>query len=117
MGLQNKDALDINATAAGLRSREAWKYTSLDKYLKNIGEPFQFEYPIGDAIFDLALIRRKILVEFDSDYHEYSLQQERDLEKDGIADANGWDMERIRVARNMPIHPSVLGDVLMARSV
>jgi very-short-patch-repair endonuclease len=112
MGLQNQGILTIDMTAASLRTREAWKYAALEEYLTNIGEPFQFEYPIDDAIFDLALTRRKMLVEFDSDYHESSSQQERDLEKDETARTNGWTLERVRVARNMPIHPSVIRDVL-----
>jgi len=68
----------------GLRTREAWKYKELESYLKSRGEPYKFEFVLPDTrhIFDLALPRLTVLIEFDGRYHRLEKQANRDSKKD-----------------------------------
>ena len=90
-----------------LKSREAWKYVQCRTLLESFGLNFEFEYPIDDAVFDLALPDNMILIEFDGDNHQYE-ELIRDAEKDVIASSNGWTLHRISVESNTAIKPAVL---------
>jgi very-short-patch-repair endonuclease len=83
-----------------LKIREGEKYASLVVTLKQRGVLYEFEYRIGDVIFDLALLDRKLLVEFDGPYHTWKGQVLRDGEKDQIAKRNGWNLLRVVTETN-----------------
>lgn len=114
MGKQNVKNFTLLTQADGLRKREAWRYAAVEQYLKNVGEPYRFEFPLiaGHAIFDLALIRRKLFVEFDGPGHEQTRDALRDREKDAAAKKEGWTVVRISTSANLPLHPSVLDGIL-----
>lgn len=102
----------ISASAA-LKIRERWKYLLLEKTLIDLGIPHEFEFPLDGKIFDLALTGKKVLVEFDGDYHLYSKdQKEVDVLKDEIATRNGWQVVR-RVTETSKVVPlSVLSGLI-----
>ncbi len=82
-----------------LRKREAWKYVLVEKELIANKRKFQFEYPIGNGVFDLLLLDTKTIVEFDGPYHKKVAEQiVRDAEKDAIAIAYGFKIVRKEVA-------------------
>jgi len=87
--------------ASGLRVREWWRYDDLDVVLTVADVAHQFEYPITDCgttcIYDLALIDRQILVEFDGPYHNGDKQKLRDEVKELVAQNTGWQLVRVRV--------------------
>jgi len=60
------------------------------------------------SIFDLALLDRKMLIEFDGPYHDDGRQQDADAEKDGKAQSLGWAVKRVAVLQNAVIEPGVL---------
>lgn len=98
---------DASTIAASLRSREGWKYAVLKKYLDNLGEPHKFEYVPSGArcIYDLALLSRKLLLEFDGSYHKPKKQKIEDAKKERTAKRLGWILCRIPVRDNEVIHP------------
>jgi very-short-patch-repair endonuclease len=52
--------------------------------------------PRTRCVFDLALLDRKILVEFDGAYHDTRTQSKEDLRKDRVAQRRGWNVVRLR---------------------
>jgi len=91
---------NINIVAASLRSRENWKYQSLQKYLDQKNIVHQFEFVIENSIYDLALIDKKILIEFDGPYHQWL---DSDTQKSILAKSNGWNIVRIITEANFEI--------------
>jgi very-short-patch-repair endonuclease/endogenous inhibitor of DNA gyrase (YacG/DUF329 family) len=87
-----------------LKKREAWKYINVKKHLENLNENFEFEYRMKDYIYDLALIDKKIFIEFDGPDHDGLVQVERDLLKNKVANKNGWQVKRIAVDSNSVIN-------------
>lgn len=104
----------IEDIAAILLSREMWKYERLRNWLNEKNIPHQFERPIGNGVFDLALLDRKLLIEFDGRSHKEAKQKERDAEKDSIAVQNGWSVVRIEVDDGQIFHPSLIADTIAA---
>lgn len=98
-----------------LLKRENWKYAEIREYLTRIGLKFQFEYRIEDHVFDLALLDRMLLVEFDGPEHRHGKGVERDLTKDAEASKFGWRVVRIPVAAKTLVRPSVIYPVLDAQ--
>jgi very-short-patch-repair endonuclease len=100
----------INQIAAGLRVRESWKYEQIKQELLNKHETFEFEYvlPGGNYIYDLALLDKKIFVEFDSPYHKEAKSKERDIKKDIYAEKFGWKVIRIKTKFNTVIDKNVV---------
>ena len=92
--------------------REAWKYKKIEPFLKFQNEPYQCEFRVGEFIFDLALIRRKVLVEFDGVEHSHGLRVENDAKKDAFAQSEGWTVVRIPVDANTVIEASSLYGIL-----
>ncbi len=93
--------------AAALRKREFWKYRRLDDFLNGRRIPHVFEFLIGRRrIFDLAFVRRRLLVEFDAKYHT-GKQLDDDAKKTAYAERKGWRVIRISVPHGV-IDPSVL---------
>ena len=109
-GLQHKDNLIL--VDETLRRRELWKYKKLISFFEFKKENFKFEYNINDYVYDLALIERKIFIEFDAINHLHPQQMLIDNEKDKLAEEHGWKVIRKRVLSNTIIEPSLLYDVL-----
>lgn len=59
----------------------------------------QFEFPIEDRVFDLALLDIGVLVEFDGPYHNNPSQRPRDEEKEELARRYGFTVVRKSVAQ------------------
>ena len=78
-----------------LKLRENRKYSAVRAELTRRGVPHEFEYRVGNVIFDLALTERKILVEFDGPYHRDRTQLVRDGEKDEVGRLHGWVVVRV----------------------
>lgn len=89
-----------------LRRREAWKYVAIDAALREDNREFQFEYRIGDVIFDLALLDTKVLIEFDGPYHLY--QESEDARKDQIAKDAGFTIQRVPTPVTVVIDPKAV---------
>jgi very-short-patch-repair endonuclease len=64
----------------------------------------QFEFPIEDRVFDLALLDVGVLVEFDGPYHSSPSQMPRDEEKDDLARRYGFV-----VVRKAVVPASIIG--------
>jgi very-short-patch-repair endonuclease len=106
-GLANTQNLLTPAEA--LRRREAQKYELLSVDLTERSIRHQFEYPMEDSVFDLALPDHRILVEFDGPYHRDEATTARDHFKDRLAHRHGWAVLRLLTP------PGILGpDVLCA---
>ena len=82
-------------------ANECWKYEKIDKILKDKNINYKFEYPmIGNDklyIYDLALIDKKIIIEFDEKHHNDTRQRKIDAIKNEIAITSGWEIKRIKV--------------------
>lgn len=87
------------AMQKAMQTREGWKYKNLGRWLTKKGEPHEFEYPLPGTplLFDLALLERKTLVEFDGPEHSGPKAAARDQSKDRQAEKHGWKVIRIRV--------------------
>lgn len=71
-------------------------------------EKFRFEYVVAGYIFDLALSKRKVLIEFDGLYHEDATIKNSDRKKSKEAEKEGWRVVRIKTPSNEIINPKVL---------
>jgi len=91
-----------------LKLREAWKYQEIKNILDIKEIRHEFEFGMGNFIYDLALFDTKILIEFDGLGHGYQCVKEYEDEKDQWAIENGWKIFRIKVRSNMAIDPIVL---------
>jgi len=107
-GLESKNLISAQET---LLLREMWKYKKLIDFLEFNNENFEFEFILGNYIFDLALSKRMIFVEFDGVYHN-GKQLLKDAEKDKFAQDNGWVVIRKKVQNNKVIQSELLYDVL-----
>jgi very-short-patch-repair endonuclease len=112
-GLKNyhNNVGNINTTdarAKGLRIREAWKYSLIKEFFDKSGIRYQFEFPCGSGIFDLALLDLKIFVEFDGPYHNDGNIEQQDNKKTIEAKNFGWNVIRIKCEPNTIIDPSVV---------
>lgn len=102
---------DIKQMKNALLGKEGWKYAELEKYLKDIDEPHEFEYVIGTLyenprIYDLVLFNRKLLIEFDGPDHKYITED--DKIKEEIAKKNGFEVKRIKTMPNTIIEPNCI---------
>jgi len=79
-----------------MKLREAPKYALIKKELATLGEPYEFEFPLGSYIFDLAFPNKLLLVEFDGAYHAVPKQQEADAIKTASATTLGWRVLRVQ---------------------
>lgn len=97
-----------------LRSTQYYKYSDINIYLRNIGESYNFEYIIPDThyVYDLCLHDRRVLIEFDGKSHTNKVARLGDLEKELVAEENGYVLERISVDDNLVIPAEVLAHVL-----
>ena len=76
-----------------LKKREAHKYVLLEPELSSVSH--EFEYALGNFVFDLALPEHRILVEFDGEYHHDPAQAKVDHGKDIFAAEQGFSVIRI----------------------
>ena len=97
-----------------LRTTQFYKYSDLNIFLRSIGESYNFEYIIPGThfIYDLCLHDRRILIEFDGKSHTNKAVKLGDLEKELIAEENGYLLERISVDDNLVIPAEVLAHIL-----
>ena len=96
-GRENSKKNFILGPVLGMRQREAWKNRRIGDFLDGRLVAHVFEYRVGEYIFDLALPKQKLLVEFDSPYHRYESQKRKDRKKDKRAKRAGWRVHRIEV--------------------
>ena len=95
---------DVDKIKKVLENRENWKYQEIQKYLTELGVKHEFEYVLGNYIYDLALTDVKILYEFDG--KEHNLKYNR--EKDKLAVQQGWKLYRVPIKSNTIISPDLL---------
>lgn len=104
-GLKSNNLISIEEA---LKKREPWKYVSVKELLDKSREKYEFEFRIGNFIFDLALLDKKIIVEFDSPYHNDGNQKKIDTEKEKIAQDAGFFLIRRPVQPMTIIHPNTI---------
>jgi len=102
----------VHMTSNAMKNREAWKYVEINKFLLFQKEDFEFELPLGNYIFDLAIKSRMLIIEFDAKYHNDPIQSKTDFKKDQIAKENGWELIRIETESNKILQPELLYDIL-----
>jgi len=109
-GHKNKNNLQYSPQeiANTLRNREWWKYEKLYSYLTTLNIPHQFEYPIDNNIHDLALINKKIIIEFDGREHGSKEYLSNDSQRDKKAQDQGWIVYRINVSSAEVIDPALI---------
>ncbi len=86
---------NLNTPEETLKLREDSKYSAVRAELTQREIPHEFEYRIGDVIFDLAITDRRLLVEFDGPYHRCRTQLVQDGAKDDVARLQGWCVIRV----------------------
>ena len=106
-GLNSKNLLPMHEI---MKRREAWKYVELEERLQ--GYPHEFEYKIGNFIFDLVLPCSMVAVEFDGPDHRVKRQKIADAKKDQAAEALGYRVIRKEVKRAAVIPSCVLDGVV-----
>lgn len=94
------------SSAETLKHREDWKYALLKQTLN--GREFEFEFKLGDYVFDLALLDTKTLVEFDGPYHMEPKQIQADDQKEDFARAAGFTVIRRKVVPSVVIDPTTI---------
>lgn len=96
-----------------LKIREKWKYEKIIKYLEVNKIIFEIEYEIKPFVYDLALIDKKLLIEFDERYgHSGKKQHFIDIKKDQIAKENGWKIKRIKVKEKTIIEVELIKELI-----
>jgi very-short-patch-repair endonuclease len=100
----NSDNLLTSAEA--LKLRERWKYVALEAALQ--GRVYEFEYQLGEYVFDLALLDARVLVEFDGPYHAYGNQPRVDAAKEQAAEEAGFIVVRRVVQPTTVISPATV---------
>jgi very-short-patch-repair endonuclease len=98
----------IESIANSLRVREDWKYSLIKSFLNKSNIRYQFEFPCGSGIFDLALLDLKIFVEFDGPYHRNTTIKKIDDKKVIDAKNFGWNVVRIQSGQNTIIDPKTI---------
>lgn len=95
-----------------LKTREGWKYEEIKSYLDYANINYEFEYLVDKYVFDLALFDYKIFIEFDSDYHLNSHQQEIDKLKRETATKLGWSVIHIDTDSNAVLPSSLISSII-----
>jgi very-short-patch-repair endonuclease len=109
-GLLRRD--NLISPAETLKRREAWKYVLMEKILNEAGIKHEFEYEMGPFVFDLAILDKKILVEFDGKSHQTRAQRELDIQKDKMANKKGFIVVRRETPEMAVVDPIVLEGLL-----
>ncbi|MBL7023782.1 MAG: DUF559 domain-containing protein [Candidatus Marinimicrobia bacterium] len=103
----------ISMISKGLKSREKWKYLDIESLLKRNNIRFEFEFPLDNYVYDLALFDKKLLIEFDGSYHHYEDQKEVDDDKNETAIRNGWIIKRIKVNEKIVFDKSLIEPIIL----
>ena len=111
-GLKSKTKGTPVSMALIMKKREHWKYTKIAKFLELMKEDFEFEFILENYIYDLFLKGLKILIEFDSSYHNMETQKTIDRIKDEIASKNGFNLIRIKTPVNTIIDPELIYEIV-----
>lgn len=106
-----KSVANLLSQAETLKRREAWKYVALEATLTKTGRAFEFEYPLANYVFDLALFDKRVLVEFDGPDHGLEKQQKIDEQKTAVAEKYGFVVVRRPVIRASVISPETIKDL------
>lgn len=109
IGRSSGNLLTIEET---LLKREYFKYALLELALIKRNVRHAFEYRIDDCVFDLALLDKQLLVEFDGPDHRYMHGLLRDAKHDAVAVENGWKVLRVPVEIGQVVSDSILDGVL-----
>ncbi len=112
-GRLHKD--NLMTASETLKRREAWKYVEMEENLDS--EPHEFEFALGNFVFDLLLSDLRILIEFDGNYHRDGRQKEKDKVKSDFAKSQGYCVVRITTDDTKVIPNSVLNEVLQVMEV
>lgn len=103
---------DIYHTSKMMRQREAWRYVKVNTYLNHINVPHEFEYIVGNYLFDLALTEHGVLIEFDEQYHTGAVQLTKDNEKDRYAESQKWIVVRVPARASTVIDPESIYHII-----
>jgi very-short-patch-repair endonuclease len=103
LGVESNNLISVDEA---LKKREAWKYAALKDVL--VDRAYEFEYPLGGYVYDLALFDDKILIEFDGPNHADVAQKQIDDKKDSVAISHGFFVVRRSVAKVAVISPEIL---------
>ena len=99
------DTHNIQSIQKIMKTREAWKYVDIKKFLNFINEPYEFEHILENQyIYDLVLFQKKIIIEFDGPDHKYL----DETTKENLAEKHGYKITRIITKPNTIIKPSEL---------
>lgn len=112
MGRLSANSGNLMSAAEVLKLREHWKYKLIAEHLERLGVPHEFEFEIKPFIYDLALTRNKVLVEFDGPEHSVAPVLKRDAERDAWAAQMGWRVVRVAVKSNSQVTVSDLVKVI-----
>lgn len=91
-----------------LLKRESWKYVLIKKHLDRNNEEYIFEYALGPYVYDLLLVNRRQIIEFDGEYHKTPNQRRVDVKKDLYAGQLGFSVVRCIVSKNSVIPVEVM---------
>lgn len=105
---------NVHSVKRLMEVREADKNKLLKEFLENLNIPYEFEYILEGKLYDLAILNKNILIEFDGEDHKHSQGAcfKNDSEKNAIAAAHGWDLIRIPVEANTIIQPELIRELL-----
>lgn len=95
-----------------MKKREAFKYELMLVVLKEHKIDHEFEYRLGEYIFDLAIFDSEILVEFDEEYHNFKNQKISDDKKQKFAESKGFTVIRIETEKHETIPASYISDIV-----
>ena len=88
--------------------REDWKYVLLRPVLEASGREFEFEFGLGEYVFDLAFTAERILVEFDGPEHAYMPAKLTDMAKERAASQAGYRLIRKTIRKTTCISPDTI---------
>lgn len=111
LGGKNSDH-SPNTAARILKTREAYKYESVDKFLNIHNINHEFEKHLDGKIFDLCLPDKHLCIEFDGPEHNLPKQQLIDKQKDEIAKKHGFKIIRVKCDRNEILKSDVLSGLI-----
>ena len=87
-----------------LKHREARKYKDVKNLLDSKGIRYEFEHQLNNFIYDLLLVDKDIVIEFDGREHHYLDESS----KEENAELYGYKLIRIDVPSNTVIDSSLI---------
>ena len=108
------ESANLLSVSEAMKRREDWKYAEMALVLEGIDHEFEFE--VGEFVFDLYLHPDNLLIEFDGEYHRTDREQmRRDRLKDLAAKENGYELARVPVKAAKVIPAAILSRIENAR--